>query len=341
MRKIEVQKGSDLDPSTPRFQAAEKACQSLVPVPPQGQRTQQQAQQQAQALQYAQCMRTHGVPTFPDPDFSHGITFSDNGSYDPNSPSFQAANHACGSLLSGGNGGNCAERQPRPRRVGHLGQLRSAVTRRRIAALLTGAAIIAILAGALLATDRLAPDSPPTASQAPVATATVERKTLDATTQVDGTLGYADSYMPGAPSAYTVANALPTTGGADAASLLSAYAQAQAQYDSAANALAALEQPTATDTAQAQAQLAQVEATLTAARQSAAGPTRRTSSRPSRSSRRRRRSSRRRNRPPRGPPRPSSPPRRRSSPRPRRDSSPPRMRPPGPPRPSRRRRRRR
>jgi hypothetical protein len=104
-RRIEVQQGSDLDPATPRFQAAEKACRSLAPAAPQGQLTQQQAQQQAQALQYARCMRAHGVPTFPDPDFSHGISFGDNGTYDPNAPSFQAADHACGSLLSGTSGG--------------------------------------------------------------------------------------------------------------------------------------------------------------------------------------------------------------------------------------------
>ena len=103
-RKIEAQQGSDLDPSTPRFQIAQKACQSLVPAPQQGQQAEQQAQGQAQALQFAQCMRAHGVPTFPDPDFSHGITFADNGSYDPNSPSFQGADQACGSLLSGGSG---------------------------------------------------------------------------------------------------------------------------------------------------------------------------------------------------------------------------------------------
>lgn len=103
-RNIEVQQGSDLDPSTPRFQAAQKACQSLVPAPQSGQRTQQQAQ--AQALQFAQCMRAHGVPTFPDPDFSHGIAFGDNGTYDPNSPSFLAANQACGSYLTRPNGGS-------------------------------------------------------------------------------------------------------------------------------------------------------------------------------------------------------------------------------------------
>ena len=113
-RHIEVLQGSDLDPGTPRFQAAQKACQSLVPAPQSGQRTQQQAQAEARALQYAQCMRAHGVPTFPDPDFSHGITFGDNGTYDPNSPSFQAADHACGSLLSRGGSPGTAGGTVRP-----------------------------------------------------------------------------------------------------------------------------------------------------------------------------------------------------------------------------------
>jgi hypothetical protein len=121
-RRIEVQQGSDLDPATPRFQAARKACRSLVPAPPQGQRTQQQAREQAQALQYAQCMRTHGVPTFPDPDFSHGISFGDNGTYDPNSPSFQAADRSCGSLLSGGNGGTTPDNAGSPGPAGPTAQ---------------------------------------------------------------------------------------------------------------------------------------------------------------------------------------------------------------------------
>ncbi|MGO9207252.1 MAG: peptidoglycan-binding protein [Candidatus Limnocylindrales bacterium] len=147
------------------------------------------------------------------------------------------------------------------------------MSRRRIAALLAGIAVVVLGAGGLLACGALQTGGAPQASVAPLATASVERQTLDATTQVDGTLGYADSYAPGGQAAYTIENGLATTGGADAASLLSAYAQAQAQYDSAANALAALEHPKATDTAQAEAQLAQVEATLTSARQSAAGPT--------------------------------------------------------------------
>ncbi|MGO9179419.1 MAG: hypothetical protein ACLQHS_09130, partial [Candidatus Limnocylindrales bacterium] len=52
-------------------------------------------------------MRAHGVPNFPDPKFSGGgISMNLNGSgIDPNSPTFQAAQQACQSLLPGANGG--------------------------------------------------------------------------------------------------------------------------------------------------------------------------------------------------------------------------------------------
>jgi multidrug efflux pump subunit AcrA (membrane-fusion protein) len=129
-----------------------------------------------------------------------------------------------------------------------------------------------LVAAGLLLTGPLDHGSADRPSPPPITTATVERRTLQATTQVNGTLGYASSYVAGAPSAYTVTNAIATTGGADEASLLTAYAQAQSQYDSAVNALDALQHPPATQVAQAEAQLAQARATLTAAGASAAGP---------------------------------------------------------------------
>jgi hypothetical protein len=49
-------------------------------------------------------MRSHGVPNFPDPTFPHGggvgIQLNGNG-IDPNSPAFQAAQKACGSIFGG------------------------------------------------------------------------------------------------------------------------------------------------------------------------------------------------------------------------------------------------
>ena len=52
----------------------------------------------------SRCMRSHGVPNFPDPKFPSGggvgIQLNGNG-IDPNSPAFQAAQKACGSIFGG------------------------------------------------------------------------------------------------------------------------------------------------------------------------------------------------------------------------------------------------
>jgi hypothetical protein len=53
-------------------------------------------------LAFARCMRTHGVPNFPDPDGHNGQLGPDSG-IDPNSPPFQSAiNGPCVSLAPPG-----------------------------------------------------------------------------------------------------------------------------------------------------------------------------------------------------------------------------------------------
>jgi len=55
-------------------------------------------------IRYADCMRSHGVTNFPDPDSSGNISFSGSGSGpDPQSPLFQAAEKTCAKLRPGGN----------------------------------------------------------------------------------------------------------------------------------------------------------------------------------------------------------------------------------------------
>jgi len=68
--QIKASAGSDLDPNSPQMQAAQKACQSLQPGGGQGGTV--RAAQQAQALKFSACMRSNGVPNFPDPTFSGG-----------------------------------------------------------------------------------------------------------------------------------------------------------------------------------------------------------------------------------------------------------------------------
>ncbi len=94
--------GSDLDPDSPRMQTAQKACQSLAPGG--GQSGTVSAAQQAQALKFSACMRSHGVPNFPDPTFSGGGVQLHVTGIDPNSPQMIAAQKACQSLQLG-NGG--------------------------------------------------------------------------------------------------------------------------------------------------------------------------------------------------------------------------------------------
>lgn len=92
--------------NAPAFQSAMLHCQSLLPKGPPltGARLQRM---KAQALAMSRCMRSHGVPNFPDPQFTtgpggrgFGVRIGGPG-IDPSSPAFQSAQQACGSLLGG------------------------------------------------------------------------------------------------------------------------------------------------------------------------------------------------------------------------------------------------
>jgi hypothetical protein len=99
---IRISSGSGIDPNSPTFQAAQKVCQSLLPKPSAA----QIARMKKSALAFSKCMRAHGVTNFPDPTFSTtggGISIKIGGGpgsgIDPNSPTFQAAQKACQSIL--------------------------------------------------------------------------------------------------------------------------------------------------------------------------------------------------------------------------------------------------
>ncbi|SRR5579884_1198869 len=89
----------------PVFQSAMEACRADLPNG--GHPTAAQtAKAKAQALAMSKCMRSHGVPNFPDPKFHAGpgggvgIQLGGPG-LDPSSPAFQAAQKACGSIFGG------------------------------------------------------------------------------------------------------------------------------------------------------------------------------------------------------------------------------------------------
>ena len=96
--------GSDMDPNSPQWQSAQKACKALEPSPG---TPAQQAGRRAAALKYSKCMRSHGISDFPDPNSSGGLEVqaAPGGDLDPNNPQFKTADRACKHLLPGGGKG--------------------------------------------------------------------------------------------------------------------------------------------------------------------------------------------------------------------------------------------
>jgi hypothetical protein len=89
-------------PATER--AAEQACNHFMrQVKPPAASPADQAEFRKKALANARCMRSHGVPKFPDPQFGTdgqaSIRFGKGTGIDPQSPAFQRAMRACAKYL--------------------------------------------------------------------------------------------------------------------------------------------------------------------------------------------------------------------------------------------------
>jgi len=85
--------GSDLNHNNPRFKAAEEACQSLSPggeqsPPPPSQKI-------AAEVKWALCMRSHGLPSFPDPNAEGAF---DSSRFNDSSLAFRTASKTCEAL---------------------------------------------------------------------------------------------------------------------------------------------------------------------------------------------------------------------------------------------------
>jgi hypothetical protein len=80
---------------SPRFNAAQRACKSLLPKG--GLPAQTPAQSAAileQMRKLSECMRAHGEPNFPDPT-TNGLHIGPNSGIDPSSSQFQTARKDC------------------------------------------------------------------------------------------------------------------------------------------------------------------------------------------------------------------------------------------------------
>ena len=83
-------------PAGLQYQSASRSCGHLLPSQP---LTAAEKQEHvSQALKFSACMRSHGVPSFPDPTIAQGgkaVGLNPPRGIDLTSPQFQAAVHAC------------------------------------------------------------------------------------------------------------------------------------------------------------------------------------------------------------------------------------------------------
>jgi hypothetical protein len=108
---IEMGPNSGIDPDSAKFKAAERKCQELLDIQPPS--AAELAQMQEQALRFSACMRSHGIPNFPDPEFSGGTAkIQIPRGANPNSPQFREAQEACQQLVGGPKGGRTQRRGP-------------------------------------------------------------------------------------------------------------------------------------------------------------------------------------------------------------------------------------
>jgi hypothetical protein len=88
---------SGINRNSPQYVSAAQACRHLLPG---GTPTPAQAQQAlATGLKLAQCMRSHGVPNFPDPSTAGVVHLGAD--VDMSSPLFQDAQKVCQSVVPG------------------------------------------------------------------------------------------------------------------------------------------------------------------------------------------------------------------------------------------------
>jgi hypothetical protein len=86
-----------ITPGSPAFRSAQAACKPLVPALAGAGGV--SAGEQGAALKFAQCMRAHGVPSYPDPTYRNGRPIDEPlTAYGINleAPAVHGAEKACG-----------------------------------------------------------------------------------------------------------------------------------------------------------------------------------------------------------------------------------------------------
>jgi hypothetical protein len=95
---ITITPASGINPRSQQFQQAQTTCAKRLGIAGGSASPAQQAKALASALKFSRCMRSHGVPKFPDPQTGNGgvsLKLDAGTGIDPSSPVFQAAQRAC------------------------------------------------------------------------------------------------------------------------------------------------------------------------------------------------------------------------------------------------------
>lgn len=94
-------------PGSPELQQADEKCGKYLPHPTLS--PAQKQQQLKQVVGFSACMRSHGVPNFPDPETTSGgdwtLSIQRSAGLDPSSPIFDRADHTCNKLHAMPGGG--------------------------------------------------------------------------------------------------------------------------------------------------------------------------------------------------------------------------------------------
>jgi hypothetical protein len=101
---LDITPSSGVDPNSPQFTAATNACKYLVSRGGASPGPTITPVDQADYLKAAACMRSHGIPEFPDPVFQGStVTFNAQGSaIDTLSSQYQTALSTCQKLIPAG-----------------------------------------------------------------------------------------------------------------------------------------------------------------------------------------------------------------------------------------------
>ena len=88
----------NVDPNSPQFQAAAQACRKYMPSGPPPLSAAQRAEGAKAMVSFAGCMRSNGVPTFPDPKSDGTFSFDSLKQLGIGTPRFQSAFKICQAL---------------------------------------------------------------------------------------------------------------------------------------------------------------------------------------------------------------------------------------------------